>query len=180
MGGALSKRANEWLKRDREEAAAKRFLQYYNRQSDATYVITQFPDPQDVLCEDEAGRLLGIEITTVYLDDWDARTSWQFARSQPSADQVIGPSPLYINPNERLLDTIAQRISAKCRKAYPGDYPVLLLVDVPHLPFAEVDRFTPRLMSIHIPKDARFFEIWVGLGSAEEPSCAVRLHPPQG
>lgn len=46
-----------------EHMAAKRFLEFYNREYKSSYSITRLGDAPDIQCVDRAGNPLNLEIT---------------------------------------------------------------------------------------------------------------------
>lgn len=151
---------NEDLKRQHEQAAAQRFLDWLKQNRGRSLVISSKTEAPDFECTDGAsGATVGLEVSTAYYDEHHAKGAWDLARGRTRqyASDVLQ------NPDEGLADSINNRLSDKCKKQYTVSFPVVLVVDSRPPLTDEQDVQDTILPAIRLPAQVPFQEIYLGV-----------------
>ena len=127
-----------------ERATADAFLTIYNSEFETSYKIVEHSDAPDVLCEDESGQTLNLEITLT--EDREGDIPALLGRSEARSFEALearrkavengeaSPSELTDCFPGNVSDMILQRIQAKLSKDYGPDT-ALIIRDTSRLPW---------------------------------------------
>lgn len=116
----------DWPSReDREAWEIQRFIEHYRRLPEhRTFKIVDRQERPDWILQDiETGELVGVELTSTYLDD----------RSVPDLHQRSGQLPIPYHPEEiagygyRIAEAVQEKVRL-ARSGYEGKYPLLLSI----------------------------------------------------
>ncbi len=128
-GRANAQVLNQKLKEQHEKAVGDSFFERYNVQQGASYVFSRLgnpPEPDLVYSEGKA-RVVGVEITSTYLNEKEAEFAWQEARGKLGTG-AIWSSGTIESPDEKYKVQLAGAIHKKLDKTYSLD-PTWLVAD---------------------------------------------------
>src|SRR6266478_8537352 len=128
-GRANAQVLNQKLKEQHEKAVGDSFFERYNVQQGASYVFSRLgnpPEPDLVYSEGKA-RVVGVEITSTYLNEKEAEFAWQEARGKLGTG-AIWSSGTIESPDEKYKVQLAGAIHEKVAKTYSLK-PTWLIVD---------------------------------------------------
>jgi hypothetical protein len=164
-----------------EHAAAKRFLEFYNRKYKSSYSITSLEDAPDIRCSDKEGNLLNLEITLTQdrPGDIQAALGRSDSRSLESLRQSLKENP----PGSasclqgNVLDSLLRSIKAKLNKHY-GKNVALVVVSSSGVPWSW-DRLTDEL-SRKLSSSRNPFDRGVWLVTRDGSECYQLIPPSRG
>ena len=110
------------LKRDHERAVADDLLKNLGFK----LVFKRLGDDKgepDVIYEREDGKTLGIEVSTAYYEEGDAKQEWQHARGEremPAEGQEPRDGGVMANPDAQICGKVQKELEVKCTKKYAG------------------------------------------------------------
>lgn len=149
------------LKKGHEKAVGQSFIDKYNSRIGSSYRLVTSDERPDLIFEDPIRRRLGVEVTTIYYDNNDAKITWDIVRGNSSR----GTYGL-VNPDEALLTFTNEGIEKKCKDFATGikhNMPCFLVChgSPPLTDAADINRKV--LPGIRIPQSVLFAEIWLAL-----------------
>ncbi len=116
---------NENLKQLHERAVVERFVQWHNNCHSTQLAVAGRRVQPDFEVIDQNQEVNGIEVTTAYYDDQDAKGLWNLVRGKSTRFQ----SSLMVNPDQKLAGSISELLAKKCSK-YGIASRVVLLIDI--------------------------------------------------
>lgn len=123
----------------------------------------------DAVCETNGGRI-GIEVSSAYYSDDEARNIWAMARGTPErSSRYLAPGmdprefarrlPVLHNFTDQLVTSLHSVIGDHCRKTY--SLPTYLVVDVTHAALTTAEGASEVLDEIHVPAECPFAAVYV-------------------
>jgi hypothetical protein len=124
----LNKKLGQKLKEKHERAVADSFFERYNALKAASYQFVQIgkPPEPDLIFGDASGGTVGVEITSTYLNQEEAK--WASDQARGADTSPLWASGVISQPDEVYAGQLLNAISRKLPKTYPVQ-PTWLVVD---------------------------------------------------
>ncbi len=169
---------NEQLKHKHEKTVAERFIEAYNKQNRCHFKIKCQREKPDFKCYDEQqNKVIGLEVTTAYLNNEIAKVGWGIARGKIGRPYFFSFWADYI----KLAQFINTLVKQKCQiiPNYDFHHPVTLLVDVQSSPIENECDFRDNVLPrIKLPESIPCGEIYLGFSIIlVEKYKVYRLYP---
>jgi len=114
-----------------------------------------------------AGKKVGIEITTAYYDEHQARVEWQLARGELRPDRngfayIKKPREWTGEPYKLIAASVQRKLDVKCSKSYSGVDAAWLCIEQ-HAQLADVSETLEMILHLRISAGHPFERIYLAM-----------------